>query len=143
MKITQSGINKIKREEALRLKPYKDSDGNWTIGYGHKLLPGEWYEQITEQKAEDLLRHDLYIAESAVNSLVKVPLTSNQYDALISFVFNIGVGNFSGSTLLKKLNAGDYAGAAREFPRWKHSGGEVDPILVARRAREQALFVAV
>lgn len=142
MKISQTGLDKIKRHEGLRLYPYKDEAGHWTIGYGHKLLPGEWYDKINEQQAEDLLRQDLAIAESAVNDLVKVPLSQNQYDALVSFVYNVGVNAFRESTLLRKLNAGDYTGAAAEFPRWKYAGGKVSSILVRRRAREQDLFVA-
>lgn len=141
MKISQAGINKIKRDEALRLAPYKDEGGKWSIGYGHLLLPGEWYDRIDEPKAEQLLRQDLAIAEKAVNNLVKVPLTQSQYDALVSFVYNVGSGNFKGSRLLTKLNLGDYAGAAQEFPNWKYVGDQESDILIARRAREQQLFL--
>lgn len=142
MKISQSGIDKIKRHEALRLEPYQDEAGKWTIGYGHLLLPGEWFDRIDEAKAEELLRQDLAIAEQAIKKLVKVTLNQNQYDALVSFVFNVGVGNFSRSTLLKKINLGDYAGAVAEFPRWKYAGGKESNILITRRKREQQLFMA-
>ena len=142
MKISQSGIDKIKRHEALRLEPYQDEGGKWTIGYGHLLRSGEWYDRITEEKAEELLRQDLATAENAVKQLVKVPISQNQHDALVSFVFNIGVTAFSKSTLLRKLNAGDAAGAANEFSRWKYVQGQVSTILIARRKREQLLFLA-
>ena len=84
--ISQSGINKIKKHEALRLEPYKDSAGLWTIGYGHLLKQGEWWDAITESFAEDLLRNDLAIAEKAVNDFVLVPINQNKYDALINNV---------------------------------------------------------
>lgn len=145
MRISETGIDRLKRHEALRLEPYRDQAGHWTIGYGHKLKPGEWWDRITEQHAEDLLRADLAEAEQAIADLVTVPLTQGQYDALASFVFNVGVSAFRNSTLLRKLNAGDYAGAAAEFPRWKYvtQGGEkvVSDGLLSRREREQQLFL--
>lgn len=144
--ISRSGINRIKAHEALRLKPYKDQAGKMTIGYGHLIRPGESIllnpRGINERTADALLRDDLSIAENAVNGYVTAPLTGNMYDALVSFVFNIGVNAFSSSTLLKKLNAEDYNGAANQFPRWKYAKGVVIPGLVARRQREQSLFVA-
>lgn len=143
IRISESGIDKIKRHEDLRLKPYKDVAGYWTIGYGHKLLPGEWYDEISEAKAEELLRQDLQTAEDAVVRYVNVGMTQGQYDALVSFVYNVGVDAFRESTLLRKLNAGDYEGAAYEFPRWKYAGGEVVAGLVNRRNAEQDLFLGV
>jgi lysozyme len=142
MKTSKRGVSEIKRYEALRLRPYKDAGGKWTIGYGHLLKRGEWWDEISEEKAEDLLRGDLAIAESAVEKLVTVSLTRTQRDSLISFVFNVGVDAFAKSTMLRKLNSGDYAGAANEFSRWRYVQGQVNDVLVARRAREQALFVA-
>lgn len=141
--ITRSGIEKIKAHESLRLTPYKDQAGKWTIGYGHLILPGEQFGTITEQQAEDLLRKDLSIAESSINQQVKVPLNKNQYDALVSFVFNIGVNAFARSTLLRKLNTGDYNGTANEFQRWKYAGGKISSGLITRREREQNLFTMV
>lgn len=141
--ITRSGIDKIKRHEALRLEPYKDAADKWTIGYGHLLLPGEWWNKITEPQAEDLLRKDLAIAESNINTVVKVPLNKNQYDALVSFVFNIGINAFTKSTLLRKLNAGDYVGATNEFKRWKYAGGKINTGLITRRQREETLFTLI
>lgn len=145
MRISKTGIDRLKQHEALRLEPYRDQAGHWTIGYGHKLKPDEWWDRITEQKAEDLLRADLAEAEQAIADLVDVPLTQGQYDALVSFVFNVGVSAFRDSTLLRKLNTGDHAGAAAEFPRWKYvtQGGEkvVSEGLLSRREREQQLFL--
>lgn len=139
--ISQSGINKIKKHEALSLTPYKDSAGLWTIGYGHLLKNGEWWDNITEAFAEELLKKDLAIAERAVNDYVLVPISQNQYDALVSFVYNVGAGAFKKSTLLKKLNNGD-GSVASEFLRWNKAGGRVVNGLIARREREQALFLA-
>ena len=138
---SQSGIDKIKEHEALRLEPYRDVAGILTIGYGHVLINGEYWESITEEFAEELLRQDLAIAESAVSDYVEVGITQNQYDALVSFTFNVGVNAFHDSTLLRKLNAGDPS-TANEFERWKYAGGQVVAGLLARRKREKALFLA-
>lgn len=143
MRVSQSGINKIKQHEALSLVPYRDVAGYWTIGYGHKLKPGEWWDQISESFAEQLLRQDLAIAEQAVNDRVTVPLSQGQYDALVSFVFNVGVQAFADSTLLSMLNRGDYQGAANQLLRWKYAGGDVVAGLLARREREKALFEGI
>lgn len=142
IRVSQAGINKIKVYEALRLEPYQDASGKWHIGYGHLLLPGEWYDSITQEKAEQLLKQDLQIAEKAIKESVTVPLKQPQYDALVSFVYNVGITNFKKSTLLKKLNAGDYAGAAAEFPKWKYAEGKVIAGLIKRREHEQALFLS-
>lgn len=143
-RVSNNGIKLVTRHEGLKLIKYKDPIGIWTIGYGHKLLPGETYDAITLEKAEQLLEQDLNIAADAVRRMVKVPLNQNQFDALASFVFNVGSGNFQGSTLLRKLNKGDYEGAAQEFKRWVY-GTEKDksvklPGLIRRRADEEKLF---
>lgn len=146
MRISEAGIEKIKRHEALRLVPYKDEAGKWTIGYGHLLKPGEWWDRITEAQAEDLLRQDLAEAEAAVNQAVKVPINSNQYDALVSFVFNVGVTAFRNSTLLKRLNDSDYVAAAAEMLRWNKITVDGRKVVSAglsmRRSRERELFLA-
>jgi lysozyme len=145
IKISKAGINKIKRYEALRLNAYQDSVGKWTTGYGHLILPNEDYLMtgaITETQAENLLKNDLAKVEKVINGAVQVPITGNQYDALVSLVFNIGAGNFMTSTLLKKLNEGDYEGAAAEFPRWSYADGKQLPGLMARRANEQNVFIS-
>jgi len=110
------------------------------IGYGHRILPEEEFARITENRADELLYGDLGWAEEVVSRKVKVPLSQNQYDALCSFVFNVGSGYFSGSTLLEKLNGGDYVGAANEFKRWDGKGDLVIPGLARRRVSEVALF---
>lgn len=115
-------------------------DGNpWTIGYGHTngVRPGD---TCTEAQAEDWLQQDLSTAEFAVARNVTVPLSPSQFDALVSFTFNLGAGAFRSSTLLKKLNSGDYEGAAAEFPRWNKAQGRVLNGLIARRADEKDLF---
>lgn len=139
MKVSENGLKVIKESEGLRLKAYRDTGGVWTIGYGHTrgVKPGN---RITMEVADAYLKADVRSAESDVSSLVKVELNQNQYDALVSFVFNIGHEQFSGSTLLRKLNTGDYSGAAAEFPRWRHDNGKVIAGLVTRRAKERDLF---
>ncbi len=147
IKISNSGLDKLKRSEALRLKPYLDSAGKWTIGWGHLIkLPSENYlldkDGISEAQATELLRQDLATAEDSVNRLVEVPLNGNQFDALVSFVYNVGSGAFRDSTLLKVLNAGDYSGAASQFARWRYAGGLINAGLEARRERERTEFIA-
>jgi lysozyme len=95
---------------------------------------------ITEDEAGDLLREDIQSSEDAVNRLVTVPITQGQYDALVSFVFNLGRGNLASSTLLRLLNSGDYTGAAEQFPRWNQAAGKVLQGLVTRRAAEARMF---
>lgn len=141
----------------LAIDPYPDPVGIWTIGWGHairyggRLLRGEadratvrtlYPEGITRAQAEALLRADLLDAVRDVLSLVRVPLDDAQLGALASFTFNVGLGNLRASTLLKKLNSGDYAGAGAEFPRWVRANATVLPGLVARRRAEQAFFLA-
>ncbi|GKX60262.1 lysozyme [Leminorella grimontii] len=137
----QAGINLIKEFEGLKLSKYRDAVGLWTIGYGHLIRSGETFERsLTEQEAEALLRKDLLESERGIRRLVSVPLTQNQFDALVSFVFNVGVGRLATSTLLKKLNAQDYRGAADELPKWNRAGGNVLEGLTRRRQAERALF---
>ncbi|WP_417764674.1 lysozyme [Shewanella chilikensis] len=135
-------VNKeiIKEFEGLRLEAYKCPADVWTIGYGHTraVVPGD---VITEKEAEDFLSEDVEDAEDAVNAYVDVKLNQNQFDALVSFVYNLGAGNFRSSTLLRKLNAGDYLGAANEFKRWNKSGGVTLNGLVRRREAEANLFI--
>ena len=136
-------VNKsaIKIAEGLRLKAYLDTGGVWTIGYGHtgpEVVKGL---TITMEQAEALLTEDLRTAEDHVNSAVKVKLTQNQFDALVSFVYNIGGGAFKESTLLRLLNAGDYEGAANQLPRWVKDNGRLIDGLVNRRREERELFL--
>jgi lysozyme len=143
--INDETVELVKRWEGLRLQAYKDIAGVWTIGYGHTtgVRPGD---KITEETAETYLRQDLATASKAVADLVKVPLADNQFGALSSFVFNLGRGNFEGSTLLKKLNARQYDAVPEELMKWvkarnpKTGKKEDSPGLVNRRAAEVGLW---
>jgi len=142
MKTSAAGLAFVAREEGTVLHTYIDVVGVPTIGVGHALRPGESFPNgITMQQAMDILSRDIGTAEGAVNSGVKVPITQEQFDAMVSFTFNCGTGAFKGSGILKKLNAGDIEGAADEFLKWTHGGGKELPGLVARRKRERALFL--
>lgn len=135
------GIALIREFEGLRLEAYKCPAGVWTIGFGttQGVRPGM---KITYSQAEEMLRRDLTSFETAVKNLVKVQLTSNQYDAIICFVYNIGINAFAKSTFLRKLNAKDYAGAANQFTRWNKAGGKVLAGLTRRREAEKKLFLS-
>lgn len=141
MNISKNGTDLIKLFESLQLKAYYCPAGVWTIGYGHTLNVKRM-DVITEQEADCYLMQDLYQVENSINKLVRVKLTQNQYDALCSFIFNVGVGAFNKSTLLAKLNTGDYLGAANEFKRWNKAGGVIMAGLVRRRQAEEDLFNA-
>lgn len=140
-------VNKdaIKEHEGLRLVAYLDSVGVWTVGYGDTGPDVVQSLIITKEQAENRLSKRLVEFEGYVNSAVKVKLTQNQFDALVSLVYNIGPTNFNASTLLRKLNAGDYAGAADQFLVWNK--GRVDGVLKVingltnRRKKEQQLFL--
>ncbi|BEM52802.1 lysozyme [Serratia marcescens] len=146
MQISKSGIELIKRFEGLRLKAYQDSVGVWTIGYGwtqpvdgKKVGPGM---QIDQSTADRLLKCGVVQYERGVNQLVKVKITQGQFDALVSFAYNLGLRSLSTSTLLQKLNAGDKQGAAGQFGRWVNAGGKRLDGLVARRAAEREMFLS-
>lgn len=131
----------IKKWEALRLEAYLPTkDDVWTIGWGHTAGVYQGMK-ITKQEAELYFDEDVAWASEAVNKLVRVKLSQNQFDALVSFVFNIGLTAFKKSTLLRKLNAGDYHGAAAEFPKWNKQAGKVLNGLVKRRAEEMEYFL--
>jgi GH24 family phage-related lysozyme (muramidase) len=143
MNISQKGIDLIKSFEGLSLKAYKPVAGEkyWTIGYGHYGADVRQGQVITKEQAEALLKKDLQKYVDGVNSVLKVPINQNQFDALVSFAYNCGVGALQKSTLLKKLNAGDYVGASKEFGKWVHgAGGVVLKGLVTRRQKEAKLF---
>lgn len=141
MRISREGINLIKWFEGYREREYLDSAGKRTIGYGHLIRKSERFEKLTKEEAEKILLRDLEIAEKAIKENVKVELNQRQYDALISLVYNIGVNNFLKSTLLKKLNSGDYNGAGMEFKKWVYAGGKKIRGLEKRREKEKELFV--
>lgn len=142
MKISQKGIKLIQDFEGLELKAYKDSVGVLTIGWGSTGSHVTEGMTITKEQAEQLLKKDLERFEKGVSDLVKVPLNRNQFDALVSFSFNLGLGNLKSSTLLKKLNASDYTGASEEFERWNRAGGKVLKGLTRRRIAERDLFLS-
>jgi len=161
--INNAGLELVKSFEGIpdgnpstvKIDPYLDPVGIWTIGWGHAIRVGADYLRgkenrkvaeglypggLTKEQAEQLLRGDLMDACRDVESLAGVHLTDNQFGALVSFTFNLGRGSLAKSTLLKKLNAGDFLGAAAEFPKWNKAGGKVLRGLVARRAAEADLF---
>jgi len=134
-------IDHIRQWEALRLTAYMPTPNDvWTIGYGHTGSAKKGMV-ITERQAEDLLRKDLRWVENTIHDLVKVPLTQLQFDALASFIFNIGRTQFARSTMLRKLNAYDYAGAANEFLRWDKQAGKTLRGLTRRREDERQMFI--
>lgn len=140
MKISQVGIDLIKSFEGLKLEAYQDSVNVWTIGYGttKNVQPGM---KITLEQAEELLRHDLDTFERGVTSLIGVPVSQNQFDALVSFAYNLGLGSLKKSTLLKYLNNAQYLEAADEFLRWDKAGGKKLKGLTKRRNAERLLFL--
>jgi GH24 family phage-related lysozyme (muramidase) len=146
MQTSDKGIALIKEFEGCKLTAYQDSVGVWTIGYGWTQpvdgKPIRAGMTIKQETAERLLKTGLVSYESDVSRLVKVGLTQEQFDALVSFTYNLGARSLSTSTLLRKLNAGDYAGAAEEFLRWNKAGGKVLNGLTRRREAERALFLS-
>ncbi|HAV1944145.1 TPA: lysozyme [Enterobacter hormaechei subsp. steigerwaltii] len=146
MQTSEKGIALIKQFEGCKLTAYQDSVGVWTIGYGWTQpvdgKPIRAVMTIKQETAERLLKTGLVSYESDVSRLVKVGLTQGQFDALVSFTYNLGARSLSTSTLLRKLNAGDYAGAADEFLRWNKAGGKVLNGLTRRREAERALFLS-
>jgi len=140
MKTSSTGRALIRHAEGDKLTAYYCPAGVLTIGVGHTgpdVKPGM---RITQAQSDALLSADLAKFEKAVANAVKVPLTQNQFDALVSFTYNLGEGNLRASTLLKRVNAGDMAAAAAEFAKWDKAGGKVLSGLTKRRAAEAALF---
>jgi lysozyme len=144
MCVSPAGLALIKHYESYAARAYTCPAGRRTIGYGHVIRSGEpygarGYEMSTEE-ATRVLDLDCDTAEAAVRRLVTAPIEQHEFDALVSFVFNIGAGAFAGSTLLAKLNAGDDEGAAAEFDRWVKANGKRLPGLVLRRNAEETMF---
>ena len=147
MKISGKGLNLIKEFEGLALKPYKDAVGIPTIGYGNT-----YYEDgrkvslsdpaITEARATELLKMVVKRYEDAINRYVQVPITQNQFDALVSFAYNVGNENVRKSTLMKLLNQKQYTAAADQFLRWNNAGGKTLKGLTRRRQAERTLFLS-
>ena len=144
MKTSKNGIKFLVREEGSRLKAYQDSRGIWTIGVGHtsaagppKVTPSL---KITKEEEETILLRDLKEAEEGILKLLKVSVNQNEFDALVSLVHNIGIPQFTGSSVLRLLNKNDRTGAANAFLLWKKAGKDLN-ILLARRKRERELFL--
>lgn len=144
MPTSVNGRKFITKEEGRRLKAYQDSVNVWTIGVGHTSAAGPprvtQGMTITAAEADEILSRDLAQFEKSVEKNVKVPLTQNQYDALVSLCFNIGPTGFANSTVVKKLKVLDYQGAADAFLNWSRAGDQKE-LLKARRQRERALFL--
>lgn len=142
MNISQSGIDLIKYFEGCRLEAYKCPAGVWTIGYGHTGKDVTQGLKITQEKADDLLKSDLLIHCRNVEKLVKVPINQNQFNALVSFEFNVGCVAFANSTLLRLLNDGKYTDAAAQFDRWVYAGKAKCMGLINRRLVEKKTFLS-
>lgn len=141
MHVSDAGLKLIKQSEGFRANTYLDATGLPTIGYGHKLLPGESYpDGISESEAEELLSADVGATCLAVQRLVQVPLSQGQFDALVDFCYNLGEGRLAASTLLRELNAGMYEDARQQLLLWDHAGGQVLPGLQMRRQAEFDLW---
>jgi len=141
MKTSETGIALIKAFEGFSATPYKDVAGLLTIGYGHLILPGEVFGAISSMEADLLMRKDVAEkAERFVNDLVEVPLKQNEFDALVSFTFNVGGANFKKSTLLKVLNEGKKENVPQELLKWDFAGGHQSDAILKRRQKEARLF---
>ena len=145
IKVDNAGIDLIGQFEGLRLNAYDDGVGVWTIGWGTTVYPNgqkvKKGDKITLEQAKQYKAHDLAKFEKAVNDAVKVPLNQNQFNALVSLAYNIGVSAFSYSTLVKSLNEGNYKAAADQFLVWVNAGGKRMQGLVNRRNKERELFL--
>jgi len=139
VKISQEGLSLIKRFEGCRLEAYKCSANVLTIGYGHTGGVKET-DTITQPEADELLEKDVAKFEKYVSSNVKVELNQSQFDALVAWTFNLGVGNLRESTMLKKLNKADYTSVPNEMKRWNKAGGKTLDGLIRRRNAEALLF---
>ena len=139
MDYSKDGLHLTEQFEGCKLVAYQDIAGKWTIGFGHTfgVVKGQ---TCTQDEAVRWLQSDLYRISKAVNRDVKVALTQGDFDALVDFGFNLGLGALERSTLWTKLNAGDFDGAAAEFPKWDHAGGKEIAGLLRRRLAEQAEF---
>jgi lysozyme len=156
MKVSQKCIEQIKKDEGVRNKPYQCPALLWTVGVGHVIdpnhakvpmadrkalpIPAGWDRILTSIEIDDILRTDLNRFEAGVLRLIKVPLTQGQFDALVSFSFNVGLGNLQNSTLRMKVNRSEFEAAAEQFLVWTKAGGKVLPGLVKRRTHEKEMF---
>jgi lysozyme len=152
--LNQAAVDLVKEFEGLELEAYPDPATKndpvkkgepWTIGYGHTSMAGPPSVKrgmvITQAEAEAILKRDLAKFAQGVAAAITAPVSENQFGAVVSFAFNVGMGNLKSSTLLRKLNARDYAGAAAEFPKWNKANKKVMAGLTRRRAAERTLFL--
>ena len=139
MNISQEGISLIKKFEGCELEAYQCAAGVWTIGYGSTKDVKEG-DTLTQKEADNLLLHEMQEYEGYIKKLVKVPLKQNQFDALVSWVFNLGPANLKASTMLKFLNAGDYHLIPSQIKRWNKANGKVLEGLIRRREAEALMF---
>lgn len=140
--ITQEGLDLIKSFEGFSPTTYLCSAGVPTIGYGHAIKRGESFTLITEEDAENILARDVSVAEKGVLRLISVPLSDGQFNALVSFSFNLGTGALQRSTLRLKLNRGEYVDTSDEFMKWIRAGGRVIKGLIRRREAERRMFLS-
>lgn len=146
--LNEASLNHIKESEGWRECAYKDIVGKWTIGYGHLLVPGNELCRpvpttqccITKEKGLEVLKSDISTAANAIDRIVTVPLTDNQFGALTSWAYNVGSGNARASTLVKLLNGGDYNAVCGELKKWNKAGGKEVQGLTNRRNKECNLF---
>jgi lysozyme len=145
MKVTDEGLALIREAEGFRGRAYRDAVGVWTIGFGHtaaagapEVKPGD---EIGRDEAEVMLKRDVDAFASGVERLVEPMLNDAQFSALVSFAYNVGLGNFKSSSVRAAVNAGDFAAVPRRLALWNKAGGRVLPGLVKRRAAEGSLFV--
>ncbi len=142
LQLSPTGVGLIQLFEHCRLESYQDQHGIWTIGWGHtgpEVVEGLVW---TGQQCDDAFRADVKAAVAANDHVLPETVTQNQFDALVSFTFNVGIGAEAHSTMLKLILAGDMQGAAEEFPKWDHVNGKPNDGLLHRRLAEQALFLS-
>lgn len=143
MVLGQKGRDLIKSFEQLRLKAYRNFAGEpWTIGWGHTGKDVTESSVCTSDHADLWFECDIARPERAVNLMVKAYISQNEFDALVSFAYNVGIGAEAHSTLMRLFNSNDFEGAANEFLKWDHDNGVVVPGLARRRAAERALFLS-
>lgn len=145
MKMTAESLALIRRHEGFRNAAYRCPAGVWTVGYGHTSMAGPPAVQagleVSRAQANEILARDVEAVARGVRGLLKVPLADQQFSALVSFAFNVGIGNFRQSSVLKAVNARDFAAVPRRLQLWTKAGGRVLPGLIRRRAAEAELFV--
>lgn len=141
MRLSQKGVEFIKKYERLRLDVYDDGYGYLTVGWGHRVGAKPVAMTISRIEAENLFSADVGAIENALGKLLTMPMPQNKYDAVVSLVFNIGVGNFSESSMLKMINTNLLNKAAGEFGRWIFAGGKPSAGLIKRRAEEALMYI--